>query len=72
MSKVHPIFKPILEDIFRQSVPRTAKIRTEYIHPPIPFRGCDWIAWIDEDQWAYGETEAVAIENLAQKGECEQ
>lgn len=42
-------------------------IKTDYINPPIPFRGCDWIAYIDgneEGPQGFGETEQKAIEKL--------
>jgi hypothetical protein len=42
-------------------------IKTSFIYPPIPFRGCDWCAWFDgeeENKCEYGETEAEAIKNL--------
>ena len=44
------------------------KIITEYIHPPIPARQFDWMAWYDGDDEEglrqYGATEAEARQNL--------
>jgi hypothetical protein len=50
------------------------KIITSFIHPPIPFRGCDWQAhWDDEGEeagnYGYGKTEADAINDLKQATE---
>ena len=46
------------------------KIKTVYIHPSIPIRSVDWIAY-DEDTYdgpgclvGYGETEEKAIQDL--------
>lgn len=42
-------------------------LKTNYWLKPIPFRGCDWEAWIDgteETVIAYGATENQAITNL--------
>lgn len=45
-------------------------IRTSYINPPIPFRGCDWEAIFDGDEGdefaprGFGSTEAEAIQDL--------
>ncbi len=46
------------------------KIRTEYVHPPIPDRTSDWAAWIDGDEeWlmAYGATKQQAIDALLER-----
>lgn len=43
------------------------KIKTSYVFPPIPFRGCDWLAYIDSDEegpHAFGATESEAIDTL--------
>jgi hypothetical protein len=43
------------------------KIMTRYINPPIPWRGCDWRAYVDGDEegyCGYGATEEEAIKNL--------
>jgi hypothetical protein len=46
------------------------KIRTAFVYPPIPFRGCDWVA-VDDDTYdgegcpiGRGATEAEAISDL--------
>lgn len=45
-----------------------SRIRTEFIHPPIPVRHFDWVAWIDGDeesgQYGHGTTEQEAKEEL--------
>lgn len=44
------------------------KIKTEYIHPPIPIRKFDWVAWVEDKEeegpYGYGLTEKEAIEDL--------
>ena len=42
------------------------KIVTEFVHPPIPDRGMDWVAHYDdpEGKTGSGETEAEAIADL--------
>lgn len=43
------------------------KIKTSYSFPPIPFRGCDWLAYIDGDEegpQAFGASEQEAINAL--------
>ena len=45
------------------------RIITRHVYPPIPFRGCDWIAFYDgcEDGFrGYGETEQAAIDALVE------
>lgn len=50
----------------------THRIKTAFVHPPIPFRGCDWQAYYDNDepndngQMATGEgrTAAAAVLDL--------
>jgi hypothetical protein len=48
------------------------KIRTEYVHPPIPFRHFDWSA-VDDDTYepgcpiGYGHTEQEAIDDLMEQ-----
>ena len=49
------------------------KIRTEYVYPPIPYRGWDWSA-VDDDTYdgerspiGYGPTEAAAIADLKEQ-----
>ena len=46
---------------------RQIKIATSHIFPPIPFRGHDWLAWIDgEDEGieGRGETKEAAERDL--------
>ena len=46
---------------------KTPTIKTEYVHPPIGFRGFDWAAWIDGEEdgvYGRGETENQAIADL--------
>ena len=52
------------------------KIRTEFVHPPIPNRNMDWTA-VDEDSYdgpgspiGYGATEQEAIEDLKEQTEA--
>lgn len=53
----------------RQAVLASIKIRTEYVCPPIPVRGCDWSA-VDDNTYepgcpiGWGRTEQAAIDNL--------
>ncbi len=49
------------------------KIRTDYIHPPIPLRDSDWVA-VDDDTYdgpgspiGAGPTEDAAIADLMEK-----
>jgi hypothetical protein len=48
----------------------TRPIVTSFIHPPIPFRGCDWEAIFDGDEGdefaprGFGATEAEARQDL--------
>ena len=49
------------------------KIRTEFVHPPIPLRDSDWSA-VDDDTYdgpgspiGWGPTEAAAIADLMEK-----
>jgi hypothetical protein len=46
----------------------TFKIIVEYIHPPIPYRHMDWIAFYDGDEEAgprgEGSTMKLAVEDL--------
>jgi len=45
----------------------TKKIITDHIHPPIPIRGHDWVAYYDGEEegfTGYGQTEAEAIADL--------
>lgn len=48
--------------------PPPRKIVTDYIHPPIPTRNCDWAAYYDgDDEYGprgWGTTEAEAIQDL--------
>ena len=44
-------------------------IKTEFVYPPVPFRGMDWIAFDDDSldkgsKVGYGATEAEAIADL--------
>lgn len=52
----------------------TTNIKTQNIHPPIPIRAFDWIAWIDglEDSGPYGAgaTEEEAKTDLQFQIEC--
>ena len=47
-------------------------IRTDYVHPPIPLRDCDWSA-VDADNYeggdpiGWGRTEAEAIADLLEQ-----
>lgn len=51
----------------------TRKINTEFIHPPIPIRWNDWIAWFDDydegDLVGVGETEQEAVDDLLSQDE---
>lgn len=46
----------------------TRKINTEFVHPPIPIRWHDWIAYYDGEEEdglrGIGETEQEAIDDL--------
>lgn len=50
-------------------------INVEYIYPPIPYRGSDWIATLDDydgaedshDPIGHGATMLIAIEDLLQQ-----
>lgn len=51
---------------------RVLSIRTEYVHPPIPDRRCDWQAVDDRtyeggDLIGWGETEQQAIADLVEQ-----
>ena len=51
---------------------RDRKIRTSFIHPPIPDRSFDWAAWDDnkgEDmsKVGMGPTERAAVDDLMEK-----
>lgn len=41
-------------------------IITRYIHPPIPIRYYDWIAYNNPEfgPWGFGKTESAAIHDL--------
>ena len=45
-----------------------SKIRTSFVHPPIPVRHFDWVAWIDGDEetgfYGHGRNESEAISEL--------
>lgn len=45
---------------------KTRIMNTNFIYPPIPYRGCDWFAsWDDQEgQGEFGYTEQDAIESL--------
>ena len=49
------------------------KIITEYIYPPIPYRGNDWVAYYEGNEEegisGWGATEQEAIEDLKQQFE---
>jgi hypothetical protein len=66
--------------IFSTSLPRLPKIRTEFVHPPIPLRQFDWLA-VDDNTYdgpgspiGWGSTEQAAIvillEQLEKKGKA--
>lgn len=44
------------------------QVITHYACPPIPDRGCDWVAYIDGDEelgrYGYGATERNAVADL--------
>ena len=44
------------------------RIRTEFVHPPIPLRQYDWAAWIDGEEERHivgrGMTESEAVSEL--------
>lgn len=47
----------------------TPIVRTEYVHPPIPIRQFDWLAWYDGEEDEHmasgrGPTEAAAVADL--------
>lgn len=46
------------------------KIRTVFVHPPIPYRGNDWCAYFDGQEesshYGWGKTEKAAIDDLNQ------
>jgi hypothetical protein len=51
-------------------------IRTSHIHPPIPIRSYDWMAWVDGREentslQGYGPTEEQAIAELRERIEEE-
>lgn len=57
-----------------------SKIVTSNIFPPIPYRGCDWVAYVEGEEenshmYGYGPTEAEAIDDLMrlleENAECE-
>ena len=47
-------------------------IKTEYVFPPIPYRGSDWVAYLADEDYdpehhlpvGWGATEQEAIEDL--------
>ena len=45
-----------------------AKVKTQFINPPIPIRSFDWIAWFDGEEdssfTGHGKTEEEAKNNL--------
>src|SRR6185295_11412451 len=48
----------------------TIKILTTYAHPPVPFRGWDWVAYVEDHEdgaKGCGETEADAIRDLREQ-----
>ena len=48
------------------------KIITEYVYPPIPYRGHDWIAYYDGEEEGHrgcGKTEQEAIDDLKEWGD---
>lgn len=49
------------------------KIIIEYIHPPIPSRSCDWLAWIDGQEEdgpkGCGATKQEALQDLVNEME---
>ena len=46
-------------------------ICTDHWRKPIPFRGCDWVAWFDGEEefrmYGHGETEREAIDDLVEQ-----
>jgi hypothetical protein len=51
-----------------QACLKPSVVRTEFIHPPIPTRNCDWQAVLDGyepgDPIGHGSTEAAAVRDL--------
>jgi hypothetical protein len=49
-------------------LPEERRIITKHIHPPIPWRGCDWVAfregYEENGPFYWGMTEADAISEL--------
>ena len=54
----------------RGSEAEMSKIVTEFVYPPIPFRGMDWRAYFDGEEedgpYGQGESEADAILSLCE------
>ena len=50
------------------------KIKTEFVNPPIPFRGCDWAAWIEGNEedgpYGRGETRSEALGALLEASDA--
>jgi hypothetical protein len=49
---------------------------TKFDPPPIPFRNCDWCAYLEDDvensnRYGWGKTEAEAILNLEEILTCD-
>lgn len=60
---------PVMANALRAEAAKPEpKIVTDYVNPPIPFRGCDWSATLDGyepgDLIGRGRTEADAIADL--------
>ncbi len=57
-------------------VMRERKIVTQFIYPPIPFRGCDWQATFEDydlgDPIGHGQTEEAAIADLKMEAEMDE
>lgn len=54
--------------LYSGDIGRLDLVHTANINPPITFRGCDWMAWVDGDEetgpYGFGPTEEAAILDL--------
>lgn len=60
-----------LDDL--QALKAARRIKTSFVHPPIPIRTMDWTAWFDgNEEGLHGEgaTEAEAVQDLLDEEEA--